>query len=307
MVPVRPELTLTEQNRGWLRTRPLMLPLILAVVGILAVALVAAVVLALAGNEALPPSPTSARPDDMDVIGSGFFFWETVDVVLDGGTVTGTPQVRPGGQFNMTFTRPTSIPVGRTVEIVATGSRIPRVRTHVRGVRRRGAADTVRTQPPIPYDVTCVADGVRVPTARNREPVDPCSLTVPDAPEEVKLTDGSRLWCIDVDTGAIGTIPGQSALAGRTVSASTWAPASGDIAFTHRATNDSNSDRDIDILTADGRLEPLVDDGNDDFLPGLVRDGCHRVRAGRRRSGDGSRRQLADHARAPGGIARRAH
>ena len=187
--------------------------------------------------------------------------------------------VDPGGQFTKRITRPDAVLPGHFIELVATGLVSGRTASEFGafGASRRelipaavaGCLDRIGLTAAVVAAVLAASSPPSSPpTAACRPPgiFDPSILFVSDVDLRGDPAAGSRLFCLDPETGGLGQVPIVDPLdPAANISSSTWAPAGGDIAITlERA---QRSDRDVDILTSVGRIEPLVDGRSDDFFP----------------------------------------
>ena len=242
------------------------------------VAVVAVVLLNGASTAALHLTTFPDRPGEMIVTGSGFREGETVELTMD-GQLLDEVSVDPGGQFTKRITRPDTVLPGHFLELVATGLVSGRTASEFGAFGAspgssapppsQGASTELVSLPPSsPPSLPPSSPPSSPPTAACRPPgvFDPSILFVSDVDLRGDPAAGSRLFCLDPETGGLGQVPIVDPLdPAANISSSTWAPAGGDIAITlERA---QRSDRDVDILTSVGRIEPLVDGRSDDFFP----------------------------------------
>ena len=254
------------------------MPLLLAIVAILVVAVVAVVLLNGASTAALHLTTFPDRPGEMIVTGSGFREGETVELTMD-GQLLDEVSVDPGGQFTKRITRPDTVLPGHFIELAATGLVSGRTASEFGAFGASAGTSTppssqdasielVSLPPSSPPSLPPSSPPSSPPTAACRPPgvFDPSILFVSDVDLNGDPAAGSRLFCLDPETGGLGQVPIVDPLdPAANISSSTWAPAGGDIAITlERA---QRSDRDVDILTSVGRIEPLVDGRSDDFFP----------------------------------------
>ena len=117
---VKPQPTsIGARLRAYSTAHPLLLPLLLAIVGVIAVAGVAWVLIQQASVATLHAQTFDGGPDQMVISGSGFRSGETVDLVVTDRHYRVPVDI--GGQFTTQITRPPSVQPGVLLTITATG------------------------------------------------------------------------------------------------------------------------------------------------------------------------------------------